>query len=55
MKKIKHILKNLFFGQIDQYNKITDIFNIGGKFVSIKQTSTSTISNIHGEQTIFIN
>ena len=53
--KIIHLLQILFVGQIAQYNKITDIFEVNGKFVAINKLCSVTIANEHGEQTVFVN
>ena len=53
--KIKHVLKILFFGQVSKYNSITDIFQINGKFMVVKQLFSVTVANEKGEQTICVN
>lgn len=55
--KIKHALKNLLFGQIDQYNSIDVEFVLKNSKIQVVKNMTSicTMSNRKGEQIIYIN
>ena len=53
--KIKHALKNLFFGQMVKYNSITVEFECIDRIVKVKKMASVTIANRKGEQTVFVN